>query len=127
MRMGQSYEPKIYITSGLLVVLLRHSLGFTSAFTVPSFFFCLSTTLNSAVNYPALTDGASSPRDEDSFILPGNLLYTPSEKGMYSRGSLSTDSRGSPDPHEEYLEKHSSNLPSPPSYQLFQPCRRGSS
>jgi len=126
MRMGQSYEPKIYITSGLLVVLLRHSLGFTSAFTVPSFFFCLSTTLHSAVNYPALSDGASSPRGENFLFLPGNLLYTPSEKGMYSRGFLSTGSRGSPHPAPRFL-KRSSDLPSPPSYQLFQPCRRGSS
>jgi len=50
------------------------------------------------VNYPALTDGASPPRDEDFLLLPGNLLYTPSEKGMYSRGFLSTGSKGSPDP-----------------------------
>jgi hypothetical protein len=78
------------------------------------------------VNYPALTDGASPPRGEDSFILPGNLLYTPSEKGMYSRGFLSTGSKGSPDPARSFL-KCSSDLPSPPSYQLFQPCRRGCS
>ena len=50
------------------------------------------------VNYPALTDGASPPRDEDFLLLPGNILYTPSEKGMYSRGFLSTGSKGSPDP-----------------------------
>jgi hypothetical protein len=50
------------------------------------------------VNYPALTDGASTPRGEDFLLLPGNLLYTPSEKGMYSRGFLSTGSKGSPDP-----------------------------
>jgi len=71
MRMGQSYEPKIYITSGLLVAL---------------------------VNYPVLTNGASPPRGEDFLLLPGNLLYTPSEKGLYSRGFLSTGSKGSPDP-----------------------------
>ena len=70
MRMGQSYEPKIYITSDLLVAL---------------------------VNYPVLMDGASPPRGEDFPLLPGNLLYTPSEKGMCSRGSLSTGSKGSPD------------------------------
>jgi len=73
------------------------------------------------VNYPVLTNGASPPRDEDSFILPGNLLYTPSEKGMYSRGSLSTGSKGSPDPARRFL-KRSLDLPSPPSCQLFQPC-----
>jgi hypothetical protein len=50
------------------------------------------------VNYPALTDGASPPRGEDFLLLPGNLLYTPFEKGMYSRGFLSTGSKGSPDP-----------------------------
>jgi len=57
------------------------------------------------VNYPALTDGASSPRDEDFLLLPGNLLYTPSEKGMYSRGFLSTGSKGSPDPAQRIFRE----------------------
>jgi hypothetical protein len=34
----------------------------------------------------------------DFLLLPGNLLYMPSEKGLYSRGFLSTGSKGSPDP-----------------------------
>lgn len=50
------------------------------------------------VNNPALTDVASPPHDGDFLLLPRNLLYTPSEKGMYSRGPLSTGSKGSPDP-----------------------------
>lgn len=50
------------------------------------------------VNYPALTDVASPPHDGDFLLLPRNLLYTPSEKGMYSRGPLSTGSKGCPDP-----------------------------
>ncbi|BCU68149.1 hypothetical protein HS7_15860 [Sulfolobales archaeon HS-7] len=58
----------------------------------------MSIPLDDVVNYPALTDRASPPRGEDFLLLPGNLLYTPLEKGMYSRGLLSTGSKGSPDP-----------------------------
>jgi len=46
------------------------------------------------VNYPTLKNGAFSPRDEDFPLLPGNLLYTLSEKGMYSIGIFSTGSKG---------------------------------
>jgi hypothetical protein len=49
------------------------------------------------VNYRALTEGASPPCGEDFLLLPGNLLYTPFKKGIYSRGFLSTGSKGSPD------------------------------
>ena len=40
------------------------------------------------MNYPALTDGASPPRGEDFLLLPGNLLYTPSEKDQPALADL---------------------------------------
>jgi hypothetical protein len=50
------------------------------------------------VNDLPLIGKASSPRDEDFLLPSGNLLYTPFEKGIYSRCFLSSGSKGSPNP-----------------------------
>jgi hypothetical protein len=54
-----------------------------------------------SVNYPALTDGVSTPRGEDFLLLSGNLLYNPLRRGCKAEVPCPQALRAVPTPHEE--------------------------
>ncbi|MFP3300571.1 MAG: hypothetical protein RXN92_05810 [Thermoplasmatales archaeon] len=54
-----------------------------------------------SVNYPAITDGVSTPRSEDFLLLSGNLLYNPLRREFIAYVSCPQALRAVPTPHEE--------------------------
>jgi hypothetical protein len=86
----------VFIAIHVISIFIIHALKF-SQILYNNFFVLLL-----IVNYPALSDGASSPRGENFLLLPGNLLYTPLKRECIAEVPCPQALGAVPTPHQGF-------------------------